>query len=232
MKLLKLSAFLLALLAWSCASAPESDEAEVSEAEEVNEEATAEAAAFSVDLDNSLVTWVGTKPTGRHNGSFNISEGSVKVENGEIVGGNYTIDINTLKVLDIPADDENNGKLASHLMSGDFFNAQEFPAATFEITAVEPYEAPEEAEEVSEEDSEFKLADPTHFVSGNFELKGVTKNIKFPAKISVSEGEVSAEAKFNINRADWELSYGNDESLGDNFIRPTVHIGFNIVAKK
>ncbi|MEO1654936.1 MAG: YceI family protein, partial [Bacteroidota bacterium] len=230
MKLLKLSAFLLALLAWSCASAPESDEAEVSEAEEVNEEATEGAADFAVDLDNSMVTWVGTKPTGRHNGSFNISEGSVKVENGEIVGGNYTIDIKTLAVLDIPAEDEGNGKLVGHLMSGDFFDAEKFPSAKFEITAVEPYEAPEEAEEVSEEESEFKLADPTHFVSGNFELKGVSKNIKFPAKISVSDSEVSAEAKFNINRTDWELSYGSDESLGDKFIRPTVHIGFNILA--
>ena len=76
------------------------------------------------------------------------------------------------------------------------------------------------------------MANPTHFVTGNLELKGVTKRIKFPAKITISDGKVNAEAKFNINRKDWGMSYGADESLGDKFIRPTVHLGLNIVANK
>ncbi|NJL11932.1 MAG: YceI family protein [Microscillaceae bacterium] len=223
----------IALLAFACAQAPESDEAKTTDAQEVDEKATEGAADFAIDTKASQITWVGTKPVGRHNGSFAIKEGAVKVEGEQIVGGSFVIDINTLTVLDIPADDEGNGKLKGHLLSGDFFEAEKFPTAKFEITKVEAYQAPEGGEkEVSKEESEFKLANPTHTVSGNLELKGVSKNITFPAKISIAEGKLTAEAKFNINRKDWQMSYGADESLGDKFIRPTVHIGFNVVANK
>jgi polyisoprenoid-binding protein YceI len=68
--------------------------------------------------------------------------------------------------------------------------------------------------------------------SGNLEMYGVTKNVKFPAKMSVADGKATARAQFNINRKDWGMSYGADESLGDKFIRPTVHIGFEIAASK
>ena len=37
-------------------------------------------------------------------------------------------------------------------------------------------------------------------------------------------------ANFNIDRTNWGLSYGNDKSLGDKYIRPEVNIGLNIVA--
>jgi len=50
--------------------------------------------------------------------------------------------------------------------------------------------------------------------------------------LTVSEDKVTAEAKFNINRKDWEINYGADESLGDKFIRPDVHIGFNVTTAK
>ena len=69
-------------------------------------------------------------------------------------------------------------------------------------------------------------------ITGNLELKGVKKSITFPAKVTMSGESVTAEAKFNINRKEWKMSYGADESLKDKFIRPTVHIGFNVTAKK
>lgn len=234
MKYLKFSSLFLAFAVYmaACTSAPKSDEAEVSEAQEVNEEETAGATELAVNTEASVVSFVGTKPVGRHSGEFKISEGVVKVENNEVVGGSYTIDISSLKITDKEADldAESRTKLAGHLSGADFFDKDKFGTAKFEITKVEPYTAPEEAEETSKEDAEFKLTDPTHFVTGNLELKGVTKSVKFPAKITVDGKKVSAEAKFNIDRKDWGMSYGADESLGDKFIRPTVHIGFKVEA--
>lgn len=214
----------------SCTTAPKSDEAEVGETQEVDEEVQAEAKKLDLNLETSLVTWVGTKPIGRHNGSFNLSEGFINLKEGEIVGGEYIIDINTLKVLD--GDAESQKKLGTHLLSPEFFNAEKNPTAKFVITGVEPYEESEEDKATREkEDAEYVLQNPTHKVSGNFTMNGVENGITFPAKIEIDGEAVKAEAKFNINRKDWKMSYGADESLGDNFIRPTVHIGFDIATK-
>ncbi len=234
MKLMKNALWIViaSFLAFSCASDPKGDKAEVGDEVEVDSTAAAGAEDYAVNTEVSKVTWVGTKPIGKHEGTFNITEGTVKVEGDKIVGGSYIIDVKSLTVTDEGMDDETKAKLAGHLSDTVFFNAEKFPTAKFEITGVEPYTAPEKTEEVSEEDKKYILADPTHMVSGNLEMRGVTKNIKFPAKVSIADGKVTATAQFNINRKDWNMSYGADESLGDKFIRPTVHIGFNIEAAK
>lgn len=219
-----------ALALASCESAPKSDEAKTGEAQKVDTSKTAEAQSLKVDLANSSVTWVGTKPTGKHNGTFNLSEGTILVKGNEVVGGKFTIDINSLKVLDIPAEDEGNAKLTNHLKSPDFFEVEKFPTATFEVVSVESFKA-DTTQKKEEKDKEYVLENPTHTVTGNLTLKGVTKSITFPAVIQVENGKVNAEAKFNINRKDWGMEYGTDEAkLKDKFIRPTVHIGFKISA--
>lgn len=227
--LLKLIFVAFALFVFaSCSQSPKSDSAETGEAQEVDEEATASATTVELDLEKSLVTWVGTKPVGKHNGTFNLKEGSIALEDGKIVGGKYIIDIKSMKDLDLD-DKKMNKKLVGHLLSAEFFEVDEFPEATFEIVEVKKgFEATEEREDL---DEEYILADPTHTVTGNLELKGVKKSITFPAKIEVDGEKVSAKAKFNINRKDWGMDYGTDESLGDNFIRPEVHIGFDISTK-
>ncbi len=213
----------------ACESAPKSDEAKTGEAQKVDENKAAEAQSLKVDLASSSVSWVGTKPTGKHNGTFNLSEGTISVKGNEVVGGKFTIDINTLKVLDIPAEDEGNAKLTGHLKSPDFFDVEKFPTATFEIVSVEAFKA--DAAQSEEKDKEYILENPTHSITGNLTLKGVSKSISFPAIVKVEDGKVAAEAKFNINRKDWGMEYGTDEAkLKDKFIRPTVHIGFKISA--
>ncbi len=218
------SAFLMA-----CESTPKSDEAEVGDAKEVNEEEVAAAKEMPIDTDLSMVTWVGTKPVGKHQGTFKVSEGAIAVEEGKIVGGNFVIDVTSIEVTDEEMGDEEKAKLAGHLSSPDFFTIEEFPTATFEIVSVADYVAPEGEEE---KDPEYTLVDPTHSVTGNLELKGVKKSITFPAKIVMADNKVDAQAKFNINRKDWGMDYGADESLGDKFINPTVHIGFDIKTKE
>lgn len=234
MKLVKNALWIViaSFLAFSCASDPAGDKAEVSDKVEIDSTTTTGATDYAVNTEVSKVTWVGTKPNGRHEGTFNITEGTVKVEGDNIVGGTYIIDIKSLTVTDEGADDEMKAKLAGHLAGEDFFQVDSFPTAKFEIASVEPYTAPETTEEVSEEDKKYILADPTHMVSGNLEMHGVTKNIKFPAKITITEDKVSAKAQFNINRKDWNMSYKADESFGDKIIYPTVHIGFEIEASK
>jgi polyisoprenoid-binding protein YceI len=76
------------------------------------------------------------------------------------------------------------------------------------------------------------MKDATHTITGNLTLKGTTKSITFPAKVAVNDNVVTADANFNIDRTQWGLVYGNDQSLGDKFIRPTVNIQLHLVANK
>jgi polyisoprenoid-binding protein YceI len=69
-------------------------------------------------------------------------------------------------------------------------------------------------------------------VSGNLTLKDSTKNVSFPANITVTETEITAKANFNIDRTQWNMSYGNDKSLKDKFISPEVNIKLDIKATK
>ena len=43
---------------------------------------------------------------------------------------------------------------------------------------------------------------------------------------------VQAAANFNIDRRDWNLTYGADKSLGDKMLYSDVNIGFNIRAER
>lgn len=228
---------MLAML-WSCGS--NNKTVETSEAQEVS--TSAEASSISINADNSQVTWIGSKPAGKHNGTITVAGGEVLVKEGAVVGGSFDIDINSLVVLDLPADSEWNGKLKGHLLSADFFDAANFPNAQFEITGATEYvvaDLEEDKEEFATEYapavlSEIMVENPTHFISGNLTMRGTTKNITFPAAVMVQDGVVKAKANFNINRIDWNLTYQDESSVADKakdkFIYNTVNVGFEIEA--
>ncbi len=117
-----------------------------------------------------------------------------------------------------------DSKLRPHLMSGDFFDADKFGTAKFEITGVQPYTA-------SGSDTSV-VTGANYTVSGNFTLKDVTKNISFPAKIDLDGNTLKAKSNFNIDRTQWQMRYGNDKTLGDKFISEKVNIELNLEAKK
>ena len=225
------------LFAFSCTQNPKSDEAQVGEAQEVTTPAES-ATTFSINKEASEVTWVGTKPTGRHDGRFPIKDGSISVDNAEIVGGTIVMDLANIEVTDAEISDDDRNKLTGHLKSNDFFNVESFPEAKFEITSVQPYTAGTAANENADvaEDSEFRLANPTHTVTGNLTIRDTTNSISFPAIISVTDNEVTARAKFNIDRTDWNVSYGDEDAVTDKardqFIYNKVNLGFDIQATK
>jgi polyisoprenoid-binding protein YceI len=115
-------------------------------------------------------------------------------------------------------------KLRPHLLSGDFFNAETFGTSRFEITEVKPYKPG---------DNEKSLVEGANFmVSGNLQIKDVTKNISFPARIDLDGNTLEAEANFDIDRRQWQMNYGNDKTLGDKFISETVNIELDIQARR
>jgi polyisoprenoid-binding protein YceI len=213
------SFFLITYLFTSCDNAPKGDNATIGDQQQT---ADASGVQFSVDTADSRVRFTGNGVGKNHKGKFMVSEGNVAIANDQITGGSFVISIKSMDL------DEKGGmfddKLRPHLMSGDFFDAEKFNTAKFEITNVKPYEA---------NDKDSSVVDGANFtVSGNLTLKDVTKNISFPAKIDLDGNTLKAKADFDIDRTQWQMNYGNDKTLGDKFISETVNIELDLKAKK
>ncbi|RCS27817.1 YceI family protein [Polaribacter sp. WD7] len=186
---------------------------------EVKEEAKVEVKVSdlnNVDVAASTLYWKGTKPTGAHNGTVAIKDGDLLIEEGSIKGGEFVIDMTSIKVLDIPADNEGNGKLVGHLSSPDFFDVASYPTSTFVITNVESKEG------------------KVH-VTGNLTLKDVTKSITIPATVSTENGVTTfTSEKFMVDRADFNIKYGSKsffDNLKDKFIDDNMELSFVVKTK-
>ena len=239
MKSLKLSGFLLsaALLTFACGKSSET--VETTSEQEV---AAASGQVLALDLGSSKVNWRGYKPTGQHYGIIPVTDGELSLEGEEIKAGNFTFDITNLKIHDLEEGSENYGKLWNHLQSDDFFDASNYPQAKFEITGINTFSASDniedkdqfESENTPQSASELVPESPTHWISGNLTIRGNTKNIKFPANVSINDNGVAAKAGFNIDRTEWGLSYGDEatavDKAKDQFIYNTVSVNFDIQA--
>lgn len=204
----------LGLAVVSCKKAK--NETEASKAEEVQQIAEA-AVRYAADAEASLITWKGFKPTESHNGTIKVSEGYVAFEEGNLAGGNFVIDMSTIANLDIEGE-EYKGKLEGHLKSADFFDVEKHPYSVFAITSVDA------------------AAEGKATVKGNLTVKGIKKNIEFPATITVNGDEVSfVSESFTIDRTEWDVKYNSGkffEDLKDKLIKDEVEISFNVKAKK
>jgi polyisoprenoid-binding protein YceI len=202
----------------SCNHTAQADDAPVSDKKEV---ANVSGNQFIIDTSDSHVRFIGYGVGKSHPGSLKLSNGNILVENNELRGGNFTINIKSLGV-----DEEGDmfqEKLKGHLLSADFLDAEKHSTSTFRITDVRPFTTAGSDTSV--------VAGANYTVSGNFTLKETTKNISFPAKVEILDGQLTAIANFNIDRADWSMHYGTDKSLGDKFISEKVNIQLNLVAR-
>ncbi len=172
---------------------------------------------FNVDASNSTINWVGSKPTGKHEGTIEISQGEVLVTDGNLVGGNFTIDMSTIKNEDL-TDPEENGKLVGHLKSPDFFDIEKYPTSKFVITSVAPITGGTE----------------NYNVTGNLTMKDKTKSITFPVMFSLTEDALKVEsATFVIDRSEWDVRYGSRkffDNLRDNYISDEISLQVTINA--
>lgn len=172
---------------------------------------------YIANVESSTIEWKGFKPTGSHSGTINLENGVFTTNDGKLHSGTFLINMASLKVTDIPAEDKGNANLAGHLMSADFFDVEKFPSAAFEITG--------------SEDKDGKT-----MLSGNLSMKGVENNISFPVTVSDNGDmlKITSEA-FTIDRSKWNIQYGSKsffDDLGDKFINDDMELKIAVLAKK
>jgi polyisoprenoid-binding protein YceI len=163
--------------------------------------------SLTIDPQASKVEFVGSKVTGKHEGSFPTFTGKIDLVGGKPETSKIKVDIDTKSV---KTDDE---KLTGHLKSPDFFDTEKFPKASFESTSVKP--------------GGEKGA--THTITGNLDLHGQKKTITIPATIKVEADSVTAKSEFSINRKDFGINYAGK---ANDLIRDDVVIKLDIKAPR
>lgn len=221
-KLLSMMVMILLVGSFASCKNTKGDEANVTKAGEV---AAATGKTYNVNTAASKVMWEGTKPTGSHNGTIDLKDGSISVENGKVTGGKFELDMNTITCLDLTGDEK--AGLEGHLKGiGDpektdhFFNVGTYPTATFEITKVTGLAG---------------NADANSLVYGNLTMKGETKQVSFKANIDVQDNMINVSTpQFTIDRTQWNVTYGSKsvfDNLKDNFINDDIGIKLQLSAK-
>jgi len=169
--------------------------------------APASAVNYAFSNDGSTLEFVGAKVSAKHEGSFKAFRGTIGLVDSDPSKSTVNAEIDIASLAIEPA------KLAGHLKSPDFFDAEKFPKGKFVSTAIK----------AGGENG------ASHTVSGNLELHGVSKGITFPAKIKVEPGQVSVDAEFAINRKDFSIVY---PGMPDDLIKDDVLIKLSLHAKK
>jgi polyisoprenoid-binding protein YceI len=182
---------------------------------------TKEGNPFIVDTLNSKIEWKGYKifkseNTG-HFGTLKFESGDVTVKDGKLESGKFVADMNSLTSEDLKSDAAQLEKLNGHLKSGDFFEVEKFPTASYEITKVTPSAG----------------GDYNTLLDGNLTVKGISKPVQFKANVSVKEGEVSiATEPKDIQREEFGVKFKAPAENGVIKDEITLQISIKALEKK
>src|SRR5262245_60024830 len=150
-------------------------------------------AKYALTGDNTKIEWTGTKPGGKHDGGFKTVSGFAKVDSK---GVSFEVEIDTDSLY------SDNDGLTKHLKSPDFFDVKTHAKAKF----------------VSKE---VKKGDKGYTVKGDLTILGKTKEISFPAEISLDNG-MTVKAEFKINKNDYGMTYGKGKMDDDVTVKVKV----------
>jgi polyisoprenoid-binding protein YceI len=213
---MKRTAFTLASLTLitflaACNNDPGKDKAKAQVAEAVTTQLNSAPAPGAETLkfsqDGSKVGWVGAKVTGKHDGGFSAFAGTITLVDKNPEKSQVSVDI------DLGSVTSDQEKLTGHLKTADFLDTGKFPKAKFTSTGIK----------TGGENG------ATHTVTGNLQIRDVTKSITFPATIKVADTGVDVDADFAINRKDFGIAY---TGKADDLIKDAVNIKLVVRAKK
>ncbi|MBV6442862.1 MAG: hypothetical protein EPGJADBJ_04588 [Saprospiraceae bacterium] len=170
-------------------------------------------------VTEGVVNWLGKRTIGnRHTGTIKVAGGELKVNQGRLLSGKVTLDMNSIAVENMK-DPGAKADLESHLKDSDFFDVKTYPNGEFAFEEVLPSNTPE-----------FNW-----IISGKLTLKGKTEQVNIPVKMTITEDELTAEsANFVINRTKWGINFqsGMLGTVKNKIIEDIVPLSLTVTAKK
>lgn len=158
----------------------------------------------TVSPEKSTVTWKAYKVTGSHTGTVALQSGALAFDNGQLTGGEFTVDMTTLTATDLEG--EWKDKLVGHLKSDDFFSVEKHNLSSLVFTQVKA------------------SGKNSYEVTGNLTIKGITKPVTFDLSVYGSK----ATATLKVDRAQYDIRYGSG-SFFDNLGDKTIYDEFDLV---
>ncbi|GAA4271051.1 YceI family protein [Aquimarina gracilis] len=158
-----------------------------------------------IKASESKINWVGKKVTGEHSGTLSLSQGFLVFEGENITGGEFIVDMTSLKVTDLEG--EYKKKLEGHLSSDDFFSIQNHKTAKLVVTKA-------------------KKTDKGYKIAGDLTIKGKTNPISFELAVNGN----SASTKLMVDRTKYDIKYGSG-SFFDNLGDKTINDEFELAVE-
>ena len=206
--LLMITAISVSVALASCGGGEVKEEVSIETETEV---AAIESVNWMVDTENSNIRWTGETAGAMvysHFGDIKIKSGKLSTEGGNITAGNLIVDMTTIDPKDEGYSEENPAaKLVGHLATADFFNVEEYPESSFEITSVEG-----------------------NTIKGNLSIRGnvneETINIE---SIDMKDGMMTANGKLVFDRQKYDVAW--EHFLEDTVLSDDITLEITLVAK-
>lgn len=175
---------------------------------------------YLVDTASSVVRWTGRNLFNHHSGTVSLAGGELEVRDGMLSAASFFVAMDTIACEDL-ADTAMNRMLIAHLKSADFFDAANYPVATFTVSSCAALP------EAAEGRENFRL-------EGAFTVRGVTRSLAFPAVIATDgEGRLTGQVCLDVDRTDFGSIYGSGRFfrfLGQHVVNDVVHLHLKIHA--
>lgn len=165
---------------------------------------------LSADTQKTTLNWLGEKVTGQHSGTINLKSGWLTMKENKIVGGEFVIDMTSIK------DSENNARLEGHLKSDDFFGVEKFPESKLVLKSSDSFDK------------------GSALVKGELTIKDVTNPIEFKAAMQHKDDGTYFYSNIVIDRTKFNVRYGSGtffDNLGDKTIYDEFKLKVALVVK-
>lgn len=159
------------------------------------------ASSMEIDETRSSVSFTGKSNIINHEGKFNAYD--IEIDLDEADPSNFE-QATITAVIDIASVETDSGGLDGHLKRADFFDAEQFPQATFTSTQI------------------VSTGENTYDITGDLTIKGTTKTVTFNAELT----ESYLAAHYDLPREDFGI--GND-SYGEKLLEPIVPVDIRLV---
>ena len=146
-------------------------------------------------------------------GQFNEYDGKIIFDANDLAASKIDVTIQSASV------NTSVAKRDDHLKTADFFDAEKFPTITFASRSI------------VKEGDQYK-------VTGDLTLKGVTKEVSFPATIAgpvkspMGDTAIGIEASFKINRQDYGITWNKALDSGGYMVSDEVVVNVSVEAHK
>jgi len=171
---------------------------------------------YEADLSATTIGWKGDKKIGSfHVGTIDLKSGWLAIEGNAITGGEFLVDMNSIKDTDIK-DDNMRAKLEGHLKSDDFFGVEKYPLSKLVITGSSRFVAGKAV------------------VKGNLTVKAATHPVEFNVTESKSSAVTTYTADIAFDRSLYNVRFGSGKffsNLGDNAINDEIKLNVKLAVK-